>query len=69
MFEAYKNRVAYRGKNMSERKFKKKLEKMKKKGERYKQIAELKDMYAEYLPDKKKKKTVYQPIVEDVYIM
>ena len=41
---------------MSDKKFQKKLEKIRKQGERYKQEKELKDQYYEYLPDKKKKK-------------
>ena len=41
---------------MSEKRFNKKLEKIKKQGERYKQERELKDAYAQYVPDRKKKK-------------
>lgn len=41
---------------MSEKRFNKKLEKIKKQGERYKQEKELKDAYAQYVPDKKKRK-------------
>ena len=42
---------------MSDKRFKKKLDKIKKQGERYKQESELRDSYFEYLPDKKKRKT------------
>lgn len=41
---------------MSDRRFQKRLDKIKKQGERYKQEKELKDMYAEYAPERKKKK-------------
>ena len=41
---------------MSDKKFQKKLAKIKKQGERYKQEKELKDAYAEYLPESKKRK-------------
>lgn len=41
---------------ISEKKFQRKLEKIKKRGERMRQEKELKDAYAEYLPDRKKKK-------------
>lgn len=41
---------------MSDKRFQKKLEKIKKQGERYKQEKELKDAYAEYLPERKKRK-------------
>lgn len=41
---------------MSEKRFNKKLEKIKKQGERYKQEKELRDAYAQYVPDKKKRK-------------
>lgn len=41
---------------MSDKKFQKKLTKIKKQGERYKQEKELKDTYAEYLPERKKRK-------------
>jgi hypothetical protein len=41
---------------MSEKRFNRKLEKIKKQGERYKQEKELRDAYAQYVPDKKKKK-------------
>ncbi len=41
---------------MSDKRFQKKLEKIKKRGEQYKQEKELKDMYAEYVPERKKKK-------------
>ena len=41
---------------MSEKRFNKKLEKIKKQGERYKQEKELKDAYAQYVPDRKKRK-------------
>ena len=41
---------------MSERKFKKKLEKIRKQGERNKQEYELREAYAKYAPEKKKKK-------------
>ncbi len=36
--------------------FMRKLEKIKKRGEQYKREKELRDMYAEYIPDKKKKR-------------
>lgn len=41
---------------MSDKKFQKKLEKIKKQGERYKQEAELREIYAEYVPERKKRK-------------
>ena len=41
---------------MTEKMFQKKLERMKKRGERYKQEKEIVDAYAEYLPDHKKKR-------------
>ena len=41
---------------MSDKKFQKKLEKIRKRGERYKQEYELKAEYAKYVPYKKKKK-------------
>lgn len=41
---------------MSDKRFQRKLEKIKKRGERYKQEKELKDYYAEYLPEHKKRK-------------
>lgn len=41
---------------MSEKRFNKKLERIKKQGERYKQEKELRDAYAQYVPDKKKRK-------------
>lgn len=41
---------------MSDKRFQKKLEKIKKRGERYKQEKELRDAYAEYLPEHKKRK-------------
>lgn len=41
---------------MTERRFKKKLEKIEKQGERYKQEKELKDAYSQYVPEKKKRK-------------
>ena len=41
---------------MSERKFQKKLEKIRKQGERDKQEYELREAYAKYAPEKKKKK-------------
>lgn len=53
---------------MSEKRFKKKLEKIKKQGERYKQEKELRDMYAEYLPDSKKKRTVSNTMLAVVVI-
>ena len=37
--------------------FKLKLNRLKKRGERYKQEQEIQDMYAEYLPERKRKKT------------
>ena len=36
--------------------FKRRLHKLKKRGERYKKEKEIKDTYAEYLPDRKKRK-------------
>ena len=44
---------------MSERKFQKKLEKIRKQGERDKQEYELREAYAKYAPEKKKKKVSY----------
>ena len=41
---------------MSERRFKKKLEKIQKRGERYKREKELRDQYAEYVPERKKRR-------------
>lgn len=41
---------------MSEKRFNKKLEKIKKQGERYKQEKELRDAYAQYVPVRKKRK-------------
>lgn len=41
---------------MSDKRFQKRLEKIRKRGERYKQEKELKDMYAEYVPERKKKR-------------
>lgn len=41
---------------MNQKRFERKLEKIKKRGEQYKQEKELRDVYAEYLPDKKKRK-------------
>lgn len=41
---------------MNEKRFERKLKKMKKHGEQYKREKELRDAYAEYLPDKKKRK-------------
>lgn len=41
---------------MSDKKFQRKLEKIKKKGERYKQEYELKEAYAQYMPEKKTRK-------------
>ncbi len=41
---------------MSDKNFQKKLDKIRKQGEQYKQEKELKDMYAEYVPEKKKKR-------------
>lgn len=42
---------------MNERKFQRKLEKIKKQGERYKREYEVKAAYEKYLPEKKKRKT------------
>lgn len=42
---------------MTEKQFQRKLKKMQKEGERYKQIKEVADTYAEYFPQKKEKKT------------
>lgn len=41
---------------MNDKKFQRKMEKIKKQGERYKQEAELRDMYAQYMPEKKQRK-------------
>ena len=41
---------------MTDRQFKRKLKKMQKEGERYKQIKEVSDAYAGYFPAKKEKK-------------
>lgn len=41
---------------MSDKRFKKKLERIKRRGEQYKQEKELKDTYAAYAPERKKKK-------------
>lgn len=41
---------------MSDTMFKRKLQKMKKRGERYKKEKEITDAYAEYLPERKKRK-------------
>lgn len=41
---------------MTDERFQKKLEKIKKRGERYKQEKELRDTYAEYLPEHKKRR-------------
>lgn len=41
---------------MTEKRLQKKLAKIRKRGEQYKQEKELMDAYAEYLPDKKKRK-------------
>ena len=41
---------------MNDKRFQKRLEKIKKRGEQYKQEKELKDMYAEYVSERKKKR-------------
>ena len=41
---------------MTEKQFQRKLKNMQKEGERYKQIKEVADTYAEYFPEKKEKK-------------
>ena len=41
---------------MTEKQFQRKLKKMQKEGERYKQIKEVSDAYAEYFPTKKERK-------------
>lgn len=41
---------------MTEKRFQRKLEKIKKRGERYKKEKELMDAYAEYVPEKKQRK-------------
>ena len=41
---------------MTEKRLQRKLAKIKKRGEQYKQIKALEDAYAEYMPDKKKRK-------------
>ena len=41
---------------MTDKKFQRKLDKIKKRGERYKKEKELKDAYAEYVPEKKQRK-------------
>ena len=40
----------------SDERFQRKLRKMKKRGERYKKEKEIRDAYADYLPDRKKRK-------------
>lgn len=52
---------------MTERKFQRKLEKIKKQGERYKKEYELKEAYAKYVPDKKKRKVSNIMIVITVF--
>ena len=42
---------------MTENMFKRKLKKLKKRGERYKKEKEIRDAYAEYVPEKVKRKT------------
>lgn len=42
---------------MTEKQFQRKLKKMQTEGERYKQIKEVTDVYAEYFPEKKERKT------------
>lgn len=42
---------------MTEKQFQRKLKKMQQEGERYKQIKEVSDAYAEYFPEKKERKT------------
>lgn len=41
---------------MNDKRFQKRLDKIKKRGERYKQEKELRDAYAQYVPEKKRKK-------------
>ena len=41
---------------MTEKRFNRKLEKIKKRGERYKKEKELKEAYAEYVPERKKRR-------------
>ena len=41
---------------MTDKQFQRKLDKIKKRGERYKKEKELKDAYAEYVPERKKRK-------------
>ena len=41
---------------MNDKRFQKKLAKIKKRGEQYKQEKELRDSYAEYVPEKKKRR-------------
>ena len=41
---------------MSDKRFQKRLEKIRKQGDQYKQEKELRDMYEAYVPEKKKKK-------------
>lgn len=41
---------------MTDKKFQRKLDKMKKQGERYKQEYEVREAYAQYVPDKKTRK-------------
>ena len=41
---------------MTEKRLQKKLAKIQKKGEQYRQIKELEDCYAEYMPNRKKRK-------------
>ena len=41
---------------MTDKQYQRKLNKIKKQGERYKQEKELRDIYAEYMPGKKERK-------------
>jgi biotin transporter BioY len=41
---------------MTDKRFQKKMSKIKKEGEQYKQLKELQDAYAEYIPEKKTRK-------------
>lgn len=50
------NIIDYKGFCMTDKRYQKKLEKIKKNGERYKQEKELRDAYAEFMPEKKERK-------------
>ena len=52
---------------MTEKQFQRKLKKMQKEGERYKQIKEVSDAYAEYFPGKKEKKVSNIMLIVSVF--